>query len=101
MKARSKQAIASAAQDVNRARSKEYPKDDAHFPHYNCKPTWWCTPCRKSFKRGMWGSDPDHPHASQCPLCHGQLEASHRRPVPWSKKGRKWARRAKYKRENP
>ncbi len=95
MKARSKQAIESSARDVNRARGKEYPKDNGYIfaPYSRCNPTWWCVPCRKSFKHGPSGNG----EFGHCPICCGPLESSHRRPVPWSKKGRKWARRAKYK----
>jgi hypothetical protein len=66
----------------------DHPKDDG-FPHYNCNPTWWCVPCRKSFKHGPTSNG----EFGHCPLCRGPLEAHDRHPVPWSKKGRRYLRR--------
>ncbi len=76
----------------------------------NARRTWWCGPCRKSFKRGMRFGSPEAkaarlkdleerglpPKSSACPLCHGPLECSNKIPVPWSKRGKRRARLVKY-----
>lgn len=115
MKARSKSEIEGMAKTTKSASPwREYPKDNGYIftPYYRCNVTWWCTPCRKSFKRNMSFSSQAEEDArlkdlaerglpavtSACPLCKGPLESSYKRPVPWSKRGKRRARLAKYKR---
>jgi len=103
MKARHKQSISTGAEArVNRSKNTEYPKDNRWMnppsQSSNFRYNSWCVACRVSFK-GSYGVFDEDTKQYVCPRCKRPIVVSCRRTPPWSRKGKRWERNAKYRKK--